>query len=873
MNLGSQPSMFLTPQPNTQQASSIFGQPQTLPTMQTQQGLQPQPQPLQPLATQPLQPQLTTTAIVQPPNQAQKKGEFENLVKFYKEKPELTKQQELQLFVLQTKYLKNRIQKKFQKQINVKQTQYLLVDTLSQKVCQLFQKFNLNERNLEYTKKDELQRLSQRIKADQEKQNLLFQSQIKVKELYSQPISNYLELNSKFQMNKNIINTMQKKEVLTQSRQTKELINLLHENRAEQVQPKSVSIKSISFNTHNQLIIEKLFKEQEFYEKLEQFLEFSKQIKDKKNIDKTDYYESLFSCFVNIQSDHKDIMKLLSQQFQGIQFQSKNIQKDLLKNSIKILEAEMCRRIGVLDIANINCNPNQISYYQRNLRISTMRSYQNVQTFKAGILFLLMRCGQLKQAKSIIFQFAKHQKYQLFFELLEDRIETNQQKIQKLDQFCDDDLFEQCYLIAFDSGSVSQVFENQHFPQDQDLFFWMTLKTTHITNQIGSDNWTLSDLQEAIPREIGFKMDIHLQRYEEILKNIYKTSASLVSKLEYFTLFFIMQSLLEIQNESTITEMNLILNGILGQVFEKYPDIGGLLIILTEPDLQQAINKIQTEMMKYKYGVELFQDKKFFENFENMFGENQKTQDFIESIVQEQFQQNLLEYYKDFTENIIKGNNINELLATHKAFIGNIDMRMEELKSYLEFRKTSFTHLAMNLYQISGILLLTIECQFNLKAQELKIISSATSKFLVKNNNNPKQYYNLFSTLYQIALSNPRQKHIFDLLQAFNFLIQSSKIEQFNENKFKQYLVQIDISKLTQILIANKQLYLLKLFFWMIEITLEIHDKKINEYKNMKETFQRMINNKTYQNVVLNSLFLINREVDLHFQDFKLMPK
>ncbi|CAD8178947.1 unnamed protein product [Paramecium octaurelia] len=868
MFLGSQPSMLLTTQPNTQQAPSIFGQPQTLPTMQTQ--LQPQPQPLQPLATQQLQPQLTTAANVQPPIQAQKKGEFENLVKYYKEKPELTKQQELQLFVLQTKYLKNRIQKKFQKQINVKQTQYLLVDTLSQKVCQLFQKFNLNERNLEYTKKDELQRLSQRIKADQEKQNLLFQSQIKVKELYSQPISNYLELNNKFQMNKNMINTMQKKEVLTLSRQTKELMNLLHENRAEQVQPKSVSIKSISFNTHNQLIIEKLFKEQEFYEKLEQFLEFQKKIKAKKNIDKTDYYETLFSCFVNIQSDHKDIMKLLSLQFQGIQFQSQNIQKDLLKNSIKILEAEMSRRIGVLDIANINQKFKDIYYdiLSKRLNIQSVSTY-----YPSGILFLLMRCGQIQQAKSIMFQFAKHQKYQLFFELLEDRTETNQQKIQKLDQFCDDELFEQCYLIAFDSGSVSQVFENQHFPQDQDLFFWMTLKTTHITNQNGSDNWTLSDLQEAIPRDIGFKMDIHLQRYEEILKFIYKTSASLVSKLEYFTLFFIVQSLLEIQDESTMVEMNLILNGILGQVFEKYPDIGGLLIILTEPDLQQAINKIQAEMMKYKYGVELFQDKKFFENFENMFGENQKTQDFIESIVQEQFQQNLLEYHKDFIENIVKGNNINELLATHKAFIGNIDMRMEELKSYLEFRKTSFTHLAMNLYQISGILLLTTECQFNLKAQELKIISGATSKYLVKNNNNPKQYYNLFSTIYQIAVSYPRQKHIFDLIQAFNFLIQSSKIEQFNENKFKQYLVQIDISKLTNILMANKQMYLLKLFFWMIEITLEIHDKKIEEYKNMKESFQRMINNKTYQNVVLNSLFLINREVDLHFQDFKLMPK
>ncbi|CAD8074375.1 unnamed protein product [Paramecium primaurelia] len=867
MNFGLQPTTLLTTQPNTQQAPSIFGQPQTLPTMQTQQGgLQPQPQPL---ANQQLQPQLTTT-IVQPQNQTLKKGEFENLVKYYKEKPELTKQQELQLFVLQTKYLKNRIQKKFQKQINVKQTQYLLVDTLSQKVCQLFQKFNLNERNLEYTKKDELQRLSQRIKADQEKQNLLFQSQNKIKELYSQQVSNYLELNNKFQINKNMINTIQKKEILTQSRQTKELINLLHDNRAEYVQPKSVSIKSISFNTHNQLIIEKLFKEQEFYEKLEQFLEFQKQIQENKYVDKTDYYETLFSCFVNIQSDHKDIMKLLSLQFQGIQFQSDTIQKDLLQNSIKILESEMNRRIGILDLANINQKFKDIYYNNLSKRL-TIQSIG--QYYPSGILFLLMRCGQLKQAKSIMFQFIKNLKYQLFFELLEDRIQTNQQKIQKLDQFCDDDLFEQCYLIAFDSGSVSQVFENQHFTQDQDLFFWMTLKTTHIVNKNGCDNWTLQDLQDAIPRDIGFKMDIHLQRYQEVLKEIYKTQNSLVSKLEYFTLFFIIQSLLEIQNENTIIEMNQILNGILGQVFEKYPDIGGLLIILTEPDLSQAIDKIQAEMMKYKYGVEVFQDKKFFENFENMFGDNQRTQDFIESIVQEQFQQNLLEYHKDFIENIIKGNNINELLKTHKQFIGNIDMRMEELKSYLEFRKTSFTNLAMNLYQISGILLLTTECQFNLKAQELKFISGATPKFLVKNNNNPKQYYNLFSTIYQIAVSNHRQKHIFDLLQAFNFLIQSSKIEQFNENKFRQYLVQIDISKLTKILINNKQLYLLKLFFWMIEITLEIHDKKIDDYKNMKETFQRLINNKSYQNVVLNSLFLINREVDLHFQDFKLMPK
>ncbi|CAD8104007.1 unnamed protein product [Paramecium primaurelia] len=866
MNFGLQSTTLPNTQPITQQPQSIFGQPQTLPPAnQTQQGLLPQPQ-----VTQQLQPQQLTTTNVQPPIQAQKKSEFENLVKYYKEKPELTKQQELQLFVQQTKYLKNRIQKKFQKQINVKQTQYLLVDTLSQKVCQLFQKFNLNERNLEYTKKDELQRLSQRIKADQEKQNLLFQSQLKVKELYSQQVSNYLDLNNKFQMNKNMINSIQKKEALTYSRQTKELINLLHENKSDQVQPKSVSIKSISFNTHNQIIIEKLFIEQEFYQKLEQFLEFQKSIKLDENIDKTDYYESLFQCFVNIQSDHKDIMRLLSLQFKGIQFQSDTIQKDLLQNSIRLLETEMSKRIGVLDLANINQKFKDIYY---DILIKGLNIQRIGQYYPSGILFLLMRCGQLKQAKSIMFQFAKHQKYQLFFELLENRNQTNHQKIKMLDQFCDDDLFEQCYLIAFDSGSVSQVFENQHFPQDQDLFFWMTLKTTHILNEDEGDNWTLYDLQDAIPRNIGYKMDILLQRYEEVLKEIYNSSASLVSKLEYFTLFFIVQSLLGIQNESTILELNLILNGILGQVFEKYPDIGGLLIILTEPNLSQAIDKIQAEMIKYKYGVEVFQNKKFFENFENMFGDNQRTQDFIESIVQEQFQQNLLEYHKDFIENILKGNNINELLTAHKAFISNIDMRMEDLKSYLEFRKTGFTHLAMNLYYISGIILLTTECQFNLRAQELKFIQSATPKFLVKNNNNPKQYYNLFSTIYQIAMSNNREKQTFDLLQAFNFLIQSSKIEQFNENKFKQYLLQIDISKLTKILLTNKQLYLLKLFFWMIDITLEIHDKKIDEYKNMKETYQRLINNKSYQNIVLNSLFLINKEVDLHFQDFKLMPK
>ncbi|CAK91752.1 unnamed protein product (macronuclear) [Paramecium tetraurelia] len=353
INFGLQSTTIPNPQPNTQQPPSIFGQPQTLPPAnQTQQGLLPQPQPAQQL--QPLQP---TTTPLQAQNQALKKSEFENLVKYYKEKPELTKQQELQVFVQQTKYLKNRIQKKFQKQINVKQTQYLLVDTLSQKVCQLFQKFNLNERNLEYTKKDELQRLSQRIKADQEKQNLLFQSQLKVKELYSQQVSNYLELNNRVQTNKNMINSIQKKEALTQSRHTKELINLLHENKADQVQPKSVSIKSISFNTHNQFIIEKLFIEQEFYQKLEQFLEFQKLRQMKENIDKADYYESLFSCFVNIQSDHKDIMRLLSLQFKGIQFQSQKIQKDLLQNSIRLLESEMSRRIGVMDLANINCNP------------------------------------------------------------------------------------------------------------------------------------------------------------------------------------------------------------------------------------------------------------------------------------------------------------------------------------------------------------------------------------------------------------------------------------------------------------------------------------------------------------------------------------
>ncbi|CAD8125688.1 unnamed protein product [Paramecium sonneborni] len=865
MNLGLQLPIGQTTQTLNQQQPSIFGQTQTLPTTQTQLSLQPQQQ-----TTQILQPQQTTPLTVQPPNQTQQKGEFQNLVKYYKEKPELTKQQELYLFMQQTKYLKNRIQKKFLKQIHVKQTQYLLVDTLSQKVCQLFQKFNLNERNLEYTKKDELQRLSQRIKADQEKQNLLFQSQIKVKELYSLNIPSYLELNNKFQMNKNIINTIQNKEILTQSRQKKELLNLLHENKQDLIQTKSVTIKSISFNTHNQLIIEKLFQEQEFYQKLEEFIEFQKKIQQKESIDKNDYYESLFQCFVNIQSDHKDIMRLLSQQFKGIQFQSDTIQQDLIENSISILEAEMNKRIGVLDLANINQKFKDIYYdiLAKELTIQKIDQY-----YPSGILFLLMRCGQLKQAKQILFQFGKHQKYQLFFELLENKTQTNYQKIQKLDQFSVDDLFEQCYLIAFDSGSVKEVFENKHFVQDQDLFFWITLKTTHIQNNHGCENWTLNDLQDAIPRNIGYRMDILLQRYEEVLKEIYKSSASLVSKLEYFTLFFIIQSLIKIQNDDTYTDMDLILNGILGQVFEKYPDIGGLLIILTEPDLSQAIDKIQAEMMKYKYSADVFQNKKLFENFENMFGDNQRTQDFIESIVQEQFQQNLLEQHRDFIENIIKGNNINELLSIHKAFISKIDMLMEELKSYWKFRKTSFMHLAMNLYYISGIVLLTSECQFNLKAQELKLISSTLKKSLVKNNNNPKQYYNFFSTIYQFAVSDPREKQTFDLLQAFNFLIQSSKIEQFNNNKFKQFLQSIDISKLTRILQIKKQLYMLKLFFWLTEITLEIHDQEIDEYKEMKETFQRLINNKSSQNIVLNSLFLINREVDLHFQDIKLMPK
>lgn len=67
----------------------------------------------------------------------------------------------------------------------------------------------------------------------------------------------------------------------------------------------------------------------------------------------------------------------------------------------------------------------------------------------------------------------------------------------------------------------------------------MTLKTTHIEYENGCDNWTLEDLKDAIPKNIGFRMDILLQRYEEVLKEIYKSSASLVSKLEYFTLYFI----------------------------------------------------------------------------------------------------------------------------------------------------------------------------------------------------------------------------------------------------------------------------------------------------------------------------------------------
>ncbi|CAD8125318.1 unnamed protein product [Paramecium sonneborni] len=865
--IGLQPTIAQTTQPITQQPSIIFGQTQTLPTAQTQLGLLTQP--LQ-QTTQNTQPQQNTSLPLQPTIQTQQKAEFENLVKYYKDKPELTKQQELLLFMQQTKYLKNRIQKKFLKQIHVKQTQYLLVDTLSQKVCQLFQKFNLNERNLEYTKKDELQRLSQRIKADQEKQNLLFQSQIKVKDLYSFQVPLYLEINSKFQMNKNIINTIQKKEILTQNRQKRELLNLLHENKQDQIQTKSVTIKSISFNTHNQFIIEKLFKEQEFYEKLEQFIELQKKLQQNETVDKNDYYESLFSCFVNIQSDHKDIMRLLSLQFKGIQFQSDTIQQDLIQNSIQILEAEMNKRIGILDLANINQKFKDIYYdiLSKELTIQKIDQY-----YPSGILFLLMRCGQLKQAKQILFQFLKHQKYQLFFELLENKTQTNYQKIQKLDQFSVDDLFEQCYLIAFDSGSVKEVFQDKHFTQDQDLFLWMTLKTTHIQNGNGCDNWTLNDLQDAIPRNIGYRMDILLQRYDDVLQEINKTSASLVSKLEYFTLFFIIRSLLDIQNDSTFADMDLVLNGILGQVFEQYPDIGGLLIILTEPDLSQAIDKIQAEMMKYQYSVEVFQNKKILENFENMFGDNQRTQDFIESIVQKQFQQNLLEQHRDFIENIIKGNNINELLSIHKAFISKFDMMMEELKSYLSSIKTSFIHLAMNLYYISGIVLLTSECQFNLKAQELKLIQSTSKKVLVKNNNNPKQYYNLFSRIYQIAVSNPREKHCFDLLQAFNFLIQSSKIEQFNHSKFRQFLLLIDISKLTKILQSNKQLYMLKLFFWLTEVILEIHDQNMNEYKDMKETFQRLINNKSYQNNALNSLFLINKEVDLHFQDIKLMPK
>ncbi|CAD8053700.1 unnamed protein product [Paramecium sonneborni] len=725
--------------------------------------------------------------------------------------------QELFMISQQTDHLRKRIQKFFDLPIKLKKTQNFMIEDIGFKVDSLFKKSHLNQSNVDYLS-DHIKRLGDRINQEMKKKQEQYHSSIKIDNF-----RNYFSIQQEFQYNKQVYNSFYKTELKTVIRQKEKLIDIItSSNRTE----KLVS-HEIQLNQYNEVILEKLFIDHHLEKELLNF------VKNKNDIS---ICEKLFRTLEVFETTHNVEMKLLADQFKNISNTLSQQQKceKIIRNTVTYLENDMLKQIGHLELLNLNRKFKEFYI----CKLPTTELYQIGQFFPSGILFMLMRCGRLNEAPKILNQLISSdqritQQFLSFFDLI--KLETlNQNDVEeKSRQQCCDILLQQCYWLLLDVSDAYDVFESTTFPKDRDFYIWLTLKTTHCSDEFvvyekadheskkAFFHWKLIDLHENIPQSAAsMRINIILQRYDYILSELYKYQNQCLSQVEYFILDTVLTALdMKTQkNNNAEKQKKSVVDNLVNYTQNKHPLISCLIMSVCSYNIEAIANLLQ----KNNHVTLVLNEKTTRENLEIIFGKEELL-NITNEMMNIFFEKNLHNSLKEFQQQLEKSFTMNQINDCQTILILKLDEISIYLKQLLNSNSETLIETAIYLYFetqfvfILSTVIINQYCVIKLGAQ------------IEKRQLQARNLENLHSRIKNCAKDSRQFKYIhrFQLIEIFQQAYLSMRQEQVNLNEINQILFNINIRELTKNLVEYKQVHLIKMVFWQIIQLIE--QKKCHE--------------------------------------------
>ncbi|CAD8048428.1 unnamed protein product [Paramecium primaurelia] len=717
---------------------------------------------------------------------------------------------------ISTNYMLNRIRKRFDCLIPIKKTQCYLIDDMGTKVDQLFKKFNFSINNVDYMS-DHIKRLTEKVNQDIKKRQSQYQSNIKIED-YKQ----FSHLSQEHFQNKQTFNSFTNIEQNTIIRQKTKLADILTTSHKIE----RLVTNEFQLNQYNEVILEKLFIDHHLYQVLQEF------IKNKKN---PLIYEKLFRTLENFETTHKVEMKLLADQFKDITHNGTNedICEKIIRNTVTHLENDMLKQIGHIDLQNLNRKFKE--YYLPQLH--DFEIYQVGQFYPSGILLVLMRCGKVNEAEKLLQTLISNdqnvaQQYYSFFDLV--NLVTQQKKIinqndveEKYRQQCCDIILQQCYWLLMDVSEAYDIFEETKFQKDKDFFFWMILKTAHVSERYinyekyeyeskkSFPHWTLAELHEVIPQtSVCLRTNLFLQRYDYILNELYKIQNSCLSQVEYFILNTVI-SILNIKSESNqeIKKQNKwIIDNLVNYTQNKYPLVSCLILCVSEYNSESIANLLQ----RSNHVSQVLSDKTTKENLESIFGNDELLKIIIE-MVHQHFEKNLHTVLKDLQQQLSMSSTINQINDCQTAILLKLDEMSNYIRLLLNQNEEALIETAIYLYHETQFVLIISNFIVNQYCIQQFGVKLDKSQHLARNleNLHPK-IKNLAKTYKQYYYL-----HRFQLIEIFQLTFALMRQDQISLNEINSMLVNINVRELSKCLLENKQVHLIKMVFCQILYLIE----------------------------------------------------
>ncbi|CAK87971.1 unnamed protein product (macronuclear) [Paramecium tetraurelia] len=712
---------------------------------------------------------------------------------------------------ISTNYMLNRMSKRFDCLIPIKKTQCYLIDEMGTKVDQLFKKFNLQINNVDYMS-DHIKRLTEKVNQDIKIRHSHYNSNIKI-----QDYKNYSQISQDHFKNKQTFNSFSNIEQKSRCRQRTKLVDILKtSHRIERL-----VTNEFQLNQYNEVILEKLFIDHHLYQVLQEFN------KNKKN---PLIYEKLFRTLENFETPHKVEMKLLADQFKDIT-QNKtheDICEKIIRNTVTHLENDMLKQIGHIDLQNLNRKFKE--YYLPYLHDNEI--YQVGQFYPSGILLVLMRCGKINEAEKILQTLISNdqnfaQQFLSFFDLV--NLITYQKKVinqndveEKYRQQCCDIILQQCYWLLMDVSEAYDVFEETKFQKDKDFFFWMILKTAHVSeNYIQYErqeyeskksfpHWTLAELHEVIPQtSVCLRTNLFLQRYDYILNELYKIQNQCLSQIEYFILNSVITTLnIKSQiNQDIEKQTKWIIDNIVNYTQNKYPLISCLILSVAEYNTESIANLLQ----RSNHVSQVLSDKTTKENLESIFGLYQLLK-IINEMVHQHFEKNLHSALKDLQQQLAMASTKNQISDCQTAIFLKLDEMSNYIRLLLNQNQETLIETAIYLYHETQFVLIIASFIVNQYYISQLGVKQDKGQHLARNleilHPKIKSLAKTFKQYYYL--------HRFQLIEIFQLTSALIRQDQISLNEINSMLVNINVRELSKCLLDNKQVHLMKMVFCQI---------------------------------------------------------